>query len=465
MTGSEPATRFPDLRGVNLLVVGLGKSGLAAARLAIAHGARVTVNDGRAEARLGGLAEAARAAGATLRAGGHPISLLDDAALIVVSPGVPLTIELLREARRRGIPIWGEIELAVRLCRGRIVGITGSNGKSTVTSMVGDILRRAGYPGGTGGNLSPPLSELLDSDSQDAVHSVELSSFQLETVETLQADVAVVLNLSPDHLDRYDGLEAYGRAKARLLELQASEAACILNADDEASRLFDDWVRARRFLFSTRGTVERGGFVRDGWLMLRLDNGEEALMERAELPLPGEHNVANALAAALACRLIGCDLDTIRRGLVAFRGLPHRLEHVRTLGGVDFYNDSKATNPASTLMALEAFTPGKVHLILGGRDKDSDWSALASVVGERARRVLLVGEAAEMLEGLLAGNVPTVACGTVPEAVVRGRAGAKPGDVVLLAPGCASFDQYASFEVRGNDFRQAVAALSEASDA
>ena len=453
------ATREPELAGARLLVVGAGKSGLAAARLATARGARVTLVDGAPVERLGEAAEAARRMGVELRGGGHPPALADAADLIVVSPGVPTDVPLLVRARERGLPVWGEVELAARFCRGRIVGITGSNGKSTVTSMIGAMQRGAGLPGGTGGNLGTPFCDLLEQDGPAAWHAVELSSFQLETTETLRADVAVVLNLSPDHLDRHPSLEAYARAKARLLELQTPAGRTVLNADDPESARFRSAARGLLHLFSTRVEPERGAFVRSGRLTLRTEHGEEPLLGAGELTLPGEHNLANALAAALAARLAGCPTGTIAGVLRTWQALPHRLEQVAERHGVRFYDDSKATNPASAACALAAFPPRTVQLILGGRDKQADWSALVALVRSHAARVLLVGEATPMLERLLAGVVPLVACGTVARAVAEAARTAASGQVVLLAPGCASFDQYRDYAERGDDFRRAVLAL------
>jgi len=454
------ALRDPDLDGLGVLVVGLGQSGLAAARLARGRGARVTLTDVRTESEIGDAIRTAREMGVEVRAGGHPLELADAADLVVISPGVPVNIDLLRHASELERPIWGEVELAARFCRGRVIGITGSNGKSTVTTMIGTILRGAGIAGGTGGNLSVPFCDLLAEDGPDACHSLELSSFQLETVESLKVDVAILLNLSPDHLDRYDSFEAYGRAKARLFELQDPDAHAVLNADDPASGVFRKALRGRPNLFTTRDEVERGAFLRDGRMILRTDHGEEDLMPARDLPVPGEHNVANALAAALACRLAACTVESIVDGLRSYRALPHRLERVGEIGGVAFYNDSKATNPASTACALASFEPGRVYLILGGRDKDSDWTSLVPLVRDRAARVLLVGEAAADLEAKFEGSRPMEHCGTIRRAVARALENAEKGDVVLLSPGCASFDQYRNFEQRGDDFRNAVRALA-----
>jgi UDP-N-acetylmuramoylalanine--D-glutamate ligase len=459
MTRPPIQARDPDLAGLRVLVVGCGRSGLAAARLALGKGAQVVVTDARDEAAVGTAADEARRAGARLELGGHPAELADRADLVVLSPGVPPGIELIGRARARGLPVWGEIELAARYARGRSLAITGSNGKSTVTTMVGTIFERAGLPVRVGGNLGRPFAELLDDDPR-VVYVLELSSFQLETLESLEPAVAVVLNLSADHLDRYPSLEAYARAKARLLELQSPGDSAVLNADDPPSRVFERHVRGALYLFSTRREVLHGAFLRGERLVLRTMHGEESLLPAGELTVRGEHNVGNALAAALTARLAGCPPRAIADGLAAYRPLPHRLEHVRTVDGVAFYNDSKATNPASTAKALAAFEPGRVHLIAGGKDKGADWDELLDPIRRHCRRVLLVGAARAMLTRRLAGTAELVDCETVGRAVREGLAGATAGDIVLLAPGCASFDQYRNFEERGEDFRRAVLSLT-----
>ncbi len=458
-------SRDPDLAGLHVLVVGAGRSGLAAARLAAGKGARVILCDRLPAARIAAddLAEARRL-GLDVRTGGHPPELADESDLLIVSPGVPADIELLSRARELQLPIWGEIELAARFCRGRVTGITGSNGKSTVTTMIGGILRGAGIPGGTGGNLDRPFADLLEQDGPQAHHVLELSSFQLETTESLRPDVALLLNLSPDHLDRYASFAEYARAKLRLLELQDAEGYAVVNADDRESDRARAAVRGRLQLFSTRGEVASGAFLRGGRLILRTEHGEDDLLAASELPLPGEHNVANALAAALACRLGGCSPDEICRGLRDYRALPHRLELVGSVRGVLCYNDSKATNPAAVACALAAFRPGSVHLILGGRDKGADWQALIPLIRSHARQVLLVGEAAAALADVLSDVTALQTCESVPHAVAAGVDGATVGDIVLLSPGCASFDQYRNFEERGDDFRRVVHALADRGD-
>jgi UDP-N-acetylmuramoylalanine--D-glutamate ligase len=457
------ARHAPDFRGVRALVVGLGKSGIAAARLLADRGARVQAADRRPADELQAAEQALLGSGVDLIAGGHPPSLVEEADLVVTSPGVPTDAPVLAAARAAGIPVWAEVELAFRFLRGRVVGVTGSNGKSTTTSMIGTVLRNGGVPGGTGGNLGTPLSVLLAEDGPAAVHAVELSSFQLEWVDAFRAQVGVVVNFSPDHLDRHGSLDAYAAAKARLLDTQEPEDAAVLNADDPESRRFERHLRGRLFSFSTRGPVARGAGIEDGMLALRGIPGlpgPVSLLPAASLPVPGEHNLANALAAGLACALAGVPGGAIARGLATFQALPHRLQKVGAVRGVDYYDDSKATNLDATARALASFPPGSVHLILGGKDKGADWHSLAALARRHARRILLVGEAASVIRRALEGVVPLEDCGTVQAAVRAAARTAAPAEVVLLAPGCASFDQYRSFEERGDDFARAVIALA-----
>lgn len=460
MQTRQLALHRPNLDGLPLLVVGAGRSGRAAARLTAAKGADVTLCDARALEQLPPEAATLDDPRIRLVTGGHPAELAENVALVIVSPGVPETVPLLARARALGVPIWGEVELAYRFCEGRIVGITGSNGKSTVTTMVGGILRQAGLPGATGGNLDRPLSEMLRDDSPQAWHSLELSSFQLATIHAFRAQVGVVLNLSADHLDRHGSLEHYAEAKARLLNSQQEGDASIVSADDEHQAFFADRAGGQLYRFSVRGAVERGAYVDRGRLWLRTENEALELLDVDELPIPGPHNVANALAAALATHLAGCDLDAIRRGLREYRALPHRLEFVRELHGVRYFNDSKATNPASTAVALDAFPSGTVHLILGGRDKDSDWEALLEAIADRARHVWLIGECADTLERRLRGRVGLTLVRELQRAVGEAHAAAAAGEVVLLSPACASFDQFTNFAHRGECFARAVHALA-----
>lgn len=457
MTRFDNSSGLSGLDGARVLVVGVGRSGIAATRLATDLGAAVTVTDRReAEAfndlDLGDL-------GVRRVLGGHPPSLLDDCDLIVLSPGVPSSIPLLRLARERCIPVWSEIELAARACRGKIIAVTGSNGKSTVTTMIGSILDAAGCVGGVGGNLATPFSSLLEFDDENVVHALELSSFQLETTHTLQAAVAVLTNFTPDHLDRYDDLDSYGAAKARLFRMQAADGVAIYNADDPEWTRFADAVQGQRASFSVDTARSADAFVQDGTLRLTVGDEQVTICDIAELAVVGAHNVANALAAALACIQVGVKSAAIRQGLRVYRPLPHRLEAVRTMGGIDFYNDSKATNPEAAVRAVEAFPARRIHWILGGRDKDGDWSQVVATLQKRDCHVLLIGEATEMLHALVSPLAPTRECGQIGDAIREAAASATRGDVVLLAPGCASFDQFRNFEQRGECFRSIVLGL------
>lgn len=462
---SSLSRRKPDLQSLRVLVVGLGSSGKAAARLASSRGARVTAADARNETALGNAPNALRAQGIIVRCGGHPASLAAEADLVIVSPGVRPDTEVLADARRRGVPVWGELELASRFCRGRILGITGTNGKSTTTSMAGAILRSAGIPGGTGGNLGTPLSELLEQDSEAAVHAVEISSFQLETVDAFRASIAAILNFTPDHLDRYGNVDEYAAAKSKLFETQGAGDSAVVNADDPAHERFLSGVRGRVYRVRTRGPVDAGAYVENGWLRLRTGYGDEPLMEVGALPVPGEHNVSNALTAALMARLAGTPLDSATRALASFRALPHRLERIAEIRQVVFYNDSKATNLDAAERALAAFPGREVLVILGGRDKGASWTDLLPSLRSHARAAFLVGEATESIRAAVGNRIRAVSCGTVREAVKAAFSMSGPGDVVLLAPGCASHDQYANFEERGEDFRKAVIALRDEEDA
>ncbi len=461
MTATRFAETFPDLNGRHVVVVGAGKSGRAAARLALDHGASVTLADLREAADFPDAANELEKRGVRLHPGGHPAALLQQVDLVVLSPGVPVDIDMAGEARARGIPVWGEVELAARFTEGRVIGISGSNGKSTVTAMTGAILRSAGIAGGTGGNLDTPFADLLDQDTPAAVHALELSSFQLETIETFRPFGAVVLNLSPDHLDRHGTLETYAAAKARIFENQSDGDFAVLNADDAPSRRFDSAVRADLHTISTQVETVKGAFVRDGRIILRTDFGEEKLLLVDALTLPGKHNLSNALAAALAARLGGAPVNAIDAVLSSFQPLAHRLERVGAIRDVTFYNDSKATNPAATLPALDAFEVGTIHLIVGGKDKGGDWDALIDAVRARVRRLLVIGADPAPMMQRFEGACEVLECGTLDSATEIAFAGADDGDVVLLSPACASFDQFDGFEQRGEAFRQAVRVLRE----
>ena len=444
-----------DLKDKRVLVAGLERTGLATALFCRARGARVTASEQRPENAVADVARELRLAGVTLELGGHQTATFLEQDLIIPSPGVPLEIEPLQAARASGIPIWSEIELASRFLRGRLVAITGSNGKTTTTLLTGHILREAGRRVLVGGNVGTPLISLVEQSADDTFTVAEVSSFQLEAIaDHFRPDVAALLNLTPDHLDRHPTLQAYARAKARIFENQRAEDAAVLNADDPgAPRLAPE--RPRRFWFSRSETVDEGACLDGSRIVFRSAGHGVGLLHRADIPLRGEHNVENVLAAACIAALSGVAPEAIRQAVRSFPGVEHRLEFVAEISGVAFYNDSKATNVDAALKAIDAF-PGNLLVILGGKDKGGDFSALAAPLGARARLVLLVGAAARKIAAQLGDAIPLEQAETIERAVERACEFAHPGDTVLLAPACASFDQFRNYEHRGEVFKDLV---------
>ena len=447
-----------QVAGKNILVVGLARSGVAAAEFLAARGARVTVNDAKPESELKD-AHSLRAKGIEVVGGSHPRELFETSDLIVVSPGVPLALEPFKLAQAAGVPIIGEVELAARFLRGRLVGITGSNGKTTTTTLVGELLKDAGLPTQVGGNIGTPLISLVETSTEDSVTVVELSSFQLEAVERLHINVALLLNITPDHLDRYDSMEDYAAAKANIFRHQTANDVAVLNADNDWAMREGEKSAARRICFSRLKELEEGVFLRGEQIIERSKNGERVLLNCADIPLPGDHNVENvmaALAAGLAC---GASPNSMRQTVRNFKGVEHRLEFVAEIHGVKFFNDSKATNVDAAIKCLEAFAGG-VIVILGGKDKGGDYAPLAPLVRERCEHVILIGAAADKIGAALENTKPLHRAVTMPDAVKLGLELGRPGDVVLLAPACASFDMFDNYEHRGKVFKDAVRSLT-----
>jgi len=450
-----------DLTGKRVLVVGLGKSGLAAVRTCAAHGARVVVSDVRDEAALGDTAREARALGAELALGPHEAGLFTSVDRIVVSPGVP-PMPALAAADEAGVPVASEIELASWFLEGAtVVGITGTNGKSTVTTLVGEMCKTAGRPTFVGGNLGTPLVDVAGTAAARAggYVVVELSSFQLERVDTFRANVAVLLNVTDDHLDRYASFAEYAAAKGRIFHGQRrADAAIVPDGDDLCVSLARAGAAAMRSFGGARGEVK----VEDGSIT---DAETRLSVPVSALRIRGAHNAANACAAALAARVAGVHREHIERVLREFPGLAHRMEHVRDLDGVAWYDDSKATNVGAAVAALDGIEQSveKVVLIAGGVDKGGSYAPLAERMSRRGRAVVLIGEAAPLIrEALGATGVDLEDASSMESAVDRARALARPGDAVLLAPACASFDMFRSYAHRGDVFQSAVRALEEA---
>jgi UDP-N-acetylmuramoylalanine--D-glutamate ligase len=456
MPGKKPTI---ELAGKQVLVVGLARTGVATALFCAARGARVTATEERPEPEIAEVAGKLRAAGVTLELGGHGASTFFDQDLIVPSPGVPPTMPALAAARAAGVPVWSEIELAWRFLRGRLICITGSNGKTTTTSLIGHILETAGLPVQVAGNIGTPLISRVDVSSDSGFTVVEASSFQLESISAFRPDVAVLLNLTPDHLDRHGSFETYARAKARMFENQTENDAAVINADDAEVVQYAP-SRPQVFWFSRQKRVVSGSFLRNDEIVFRRDGAETVLLRRRDIGLRGDHNVENALAAAAAATLVGVEPSAIAEGVRSFAGVEHRIEYVATISGVEYFNDSKATNVDATLKALDAF-PGNVLVILGGKDKGCDYAILRDALRRHARMVLLIGSAAEKIESQIAAVVPIEHAGTMARAVEIAAERAQPGDTVLLAPACASFDQFENYEHRGRVFKQLVRELAE----
>ncbi len=451
-----------ELKNKRVLVVGLGKSGLAAALFLRDRGARVTVSDTRSAAALGDQIPALLEAGIMVEAGGHGLLTFRRQDLIVVSPGVPLDTPEVKNAQQLGLTVIGELELASRFLQGDIVAITGSNGKTTTTTLIGQIFADAGLKTQAGGNIGLPVIELIPESTTDTWNVLEVSSFQLETTIEFHPKIALVLNITPDHLDRHKTFERYWAAKARITARQTLEDFLILNAEDPAAQRVASKTKAQIYWFSNLRQIKQGAFVHGETLFFLAQEGgkPEPVLPVAEIPLKGAHNVENVLAAVCAAKLAGISSESIRTTVDTFKAVEHRLEWVKTVRGVEYYNDSKATNVDATMKALASF-PSGIHLILGGKDKDSDYSQLAPLLRERVKTVYTIGSASEKIERELAGVVKIVSAGTLDVAVNAAAGAAASGDVVLLAPACSSFDQFENYEHRGRAFREFVQAFKE----
>lgn len=448
-----------ELKGKHVLVVGLGKSGFAAAMFLRRHGAKVTVSDVRPAESLGKDMPLLLEEGIAVEAGGHGLLTFRRQDLIVVSPGVPPETPELRQVRSFGQTVLGEVELASRFLKGRTIAITGSNGKTTTTSLCGAILSAGGLPVQVGGNIGVPVIALADESRDENWNVLEVSSFQLESIVTFRPQIAVILNVTPDHLDRHGTFEKYVAAKERIFLNQRREDFLVLNAEDEVAARAAVRARSQVYWFSHKRVVRQGACVHEGVVMYRASeqSAPEPILAVGAIPLKGDHNLENVLAAVCAARLAGVPADAIRSAVQSFTAVEHRLEFVAKIEGVDYYNDSKATNVDATLKALASF-PSGIHLILGGKDKDSDYRTMRPLLEQRVRAVYLMGAAAEKIEQHIHGAAPIVRAGTLRRAVELAADAAHAGEVVLLAPACSSFDQFVNYEDRGRAFKEIVLA-------
>jgi len=433
------------LEGARVVVVGMAKSGVAAVQLLIEKGARVRAVDQNPVANAHVVVEPQTEAAFT------------DADLVVLSPGVPADLDVAQMARSRGVPVIGDFELASWFLKGDVIGITGANGKTTTTAMTGHILASSGIAAQVGGNIGTPPASLVATSREGQWNVLELSSFQLETTETFRPRIGAALNVTPDHLDRHHTFERYAAAKARMFVNQRADDYKVLNADDPTTRDYAQQGGAQTLWFSSTHAVDHGAYLHLD--EIRLDG--KPLMAVSEVPLRGAHNIENAMAAAVMTSLAGATTEQIRAGVMSFPGVEHRLEFVRNVAGVDWYNDSKATNVDAALKAIAAFRSG-LWVILGGKDKNSDYTPLAAALRGKAHGVLLIGAAAPIIERQLHASVPLIAAETLEAAVAEAYTRAHEGDTVLLAPACASFDQFENYEHRGREFKRLVTALGGA---
>lgn len=445
-----------EVRGRRVVVVGGGRSGIGAAELLLARGARVTVTDLKTR-----LAEEDRLrhAGVTLALGSHPSELMRTADLVVVSPGVPWHQPALVEARQAGVPVIGEIELAWRFVRGRVVAITGTKGKSTTTTLVGRMLAAAGIAVTAGGNLGTALSAQVARSTPETVHVVEVSSFQLEGIDTFRPWIAVLLNVSTDHLDRHASFEEYVDAKGRLFANQQETDWAVVNADDAAAMSLASRTPARRRVFGLDAPVPEGITTSGAHIVERTAAGESPLIPLSAIRLIGRHLVSDVLAAAAVARLVGASPDAMTAAVAAFAGLEHTLEPVAEIAGVRFVNDSKATNIEAARRSIESFAAGVVPII-GGRYKGGDFGVLRAVAADRVTAVVAIGEARGLVREALGDLVPVTEAASMADAVQAAFAAASTGGTVVLAPACSSFDMFADYAERGRVFKEEVARLA-----
>jgi UDP-N-acetylmuramoylalanine--D-glutamate ligase len=449
-----------ELAGKQIVVVGMARSGIAASRLCARRGAKVVATDRKGSRELPPEVLTLEKEGVRLELGGHRMETFTGASMVVVSPGVPSTMPELQAARAAGVPVVAELELGFRLLKGRVAAITGTKGKSTTTAALGAMLREAGGDVRVGGNIGQAVTGIVEGSTDATTFVLEVSSFQLEGTDTFRPHVAVFLNLSADHLDRHASFEEYAQAKARIFANQTAGDWAVVNADDPVVLALARQGRARPVAFHPSARATGGAFFDGRVARLKAAGMDEDLFDRGDVQLPGDHLASDMLAAATAARLMGAPGEAIRRAVRSYTGVEHVLERVAEIGGVAFFNDSKATNVEAARRSLEAF-PGVVLPIIGGRYKGGDFADLAPALRAHGKAVLAIGEATPRIVQALAAVVPVVPCDSMREAVERGLALATPGDTVLLAPACSSFDMFEDYAARGRAFKDEVRRLAE----
>ena len=447
-----------DLQGKKVLVVGLARTGVGAVRFLVAKGARVRVTEIKKAEELRAPMEALRGLPVEWELGGHALSSFLEAGLIVVSPGVPLSLPPLAKAREKGIPVVSEVELAFWFLRRPLAAITGTNGKTTTTTLIGEMLQASGKRAFVGGNIGNPLINFAAGPQEEEWGVVELSSYQLEGIQKFRPAVSVLLNITEDHLDRYPSFQAYGEAKGRIFANQGKGDHAVLNADDPLTFAFAHRIEPQILLFSRERSVPVGCSLDRGEILFQGPDGQRERYPLGRLKIRGAHNLENLMAAIAASKACGCPREPLQEAIEKFEGLEHRLEWVRDLDGVKFFNDSKGTNVGSVVKSLISFEE-PVILIAGGRDKEGDYGPLKGLVSERVKGMALIGEAKERMFGALGNLTETVKLSSLEEAVEWAWSRARPGDVVLLSPACSSFDMFENYQERGNRFKEIVRGL------
>ena len=442
----------------------MARTGLGTVRFLAGRGARLKVS----EAKPAGQLEAARKALADIpiewEMGGHTLPFFGDVDLIVVSPGVPMDISPLAQARRQKIPVLSEVELAFRFLRRPLIAVTGTNGKTTTTTLIGEMLRASGKRVFVGGNIGNPLIDYVGTPQKEEWVVAEISSFQLEGIVAFRPTIGVLLNITEDHLDRYSDFQEYIRAKARIFQNQGREDTALLNADDPLTFQFAHRVESQVLLFSAQRPVPVGSFLEKGAIFYQEADGKRTRYDLSRLKIQGAHNLENLMAAIAVGHICGCPPEVLQAVIDEFRGLEHRLEWVRDIDGVRFFNDSKGTNVGAVVKSLMSFQ-SPIILIAGGKDKGGDYSPLQNLVAERVKGMALIGEAKERIGGALGGLTATVKCNTLEAAVHWAFSRARSGDVVLLSPACSSFDMFENYQERGKRFKAIVKELKEKGDA
>ena len=443
-----------DLHGKKVLVVGMARTGIATAKFLMSKGSVVTTTETKPEEEMREVVEELKGLNISTEWGGHRTETFLKQEMIVVSPGVDLSIEPIQKALEKKVRVISEIELAYHFIQVPIISVTGTNGKTTTTLLIGEMLKEDGKKVGVGGNVGEPLILFADGRNRWEVLVVEISSFQLEAIEDFRPRISVLLNITEDHLDRYPSYTDYIRAKVRIFANQDTEDLAVLNRDDPIVMQFGEGLRGRKIFFSLSEKLEEGAFS-DGQSIFLSLGGKRERYSLAKAPLKGIHNVENMMAAVTTARSFGCSRKTVQAVLNRFEGLEHRLEFVREVGGVRFYNDSKGTNVGSVVKSLQSFSE-PVVLIAGGKDKNGDLSPLGEWIQKRVKHLILIGEAKDRMNRDLGGLTNTVLANSMEEAVLLAHRKAKAGEVVLLSPACSSFDMFKDYKERGKVFKEAV---------